>query len=43
MHNVENAVPDAAEAGGKKSLKERAIGELEKYAVISHACSPGSR
>jgi len=27
--------PEMAEAGGKKSLKERAVSELEKYAVIS--------
>jgi hypothetical protein len=35
MHNVTNTAPGAAEASGKKSLKERAISELEKYAVIS--------
>jgi hypothetical protein len=32
---VPNVANSAGEAGGKKSLKERAIGELEKYAVIS--------
>jgi hypothetical protein len=35
MQNVANTAAQAAEAGGKKSLKERAVGELEKYAVIS--------
>ena len=35
MHNVTNTAPGAAEAGGKKSLKERAVSELEKYAIIS--------
>jgi hypothetical protein len=32
MENVANTAPGAA--GRKKSLKERAFGELEKYAVI---------
>ena len=35
MQNIENAVPRTAEAGSKKSLKERALSELEKYAVIA--------
>src|SRR5271165_5237539 len=35
MQDVENTAARAAEAGGKKSLKERAVSELEKYAVIS--------
>jgi hypothetical protein len=35
MHNVTTTAPGAAEPGGKKSLKERAVGELEKYALIS--------
>jgi hypothetical protein len=35
MQDVANTVGQAAEAGGKKSLKERAVSELEKYAVIS--------
>ena len=34
MQNVANAAPGTVEAGSKKSLKERALGELEKYAVI---------
>src|SRR5215469_13509298 len=34
MQNIENAVPRTVEAGSKKSLKERALSELEKYAVI---------
>jgi hypothetical protein len=33
--NVANTTPGTAEAGGKKSLEERAVSELEKYAVIS--------
>jgi hypothetical protein len=35
MQNVVNRTPGAAEAGEKKSLKERAVGELERYAVIT--------
>jgi hypothetical protein len=35
MQNVANTTPGTAEAGGKKSLTERAVSELEKYAVIS--------
>jgi hypothetical protein len=35
MQNVANAAPGTVEAGSKKSLKERALGELEKYAVIT--------
>jgi hypothetical protein len=35
MQNVSNTTPGTAEAGGKKSLEERAVSELEKYAVIS--------
>jgi hypothetical protein len=35
MQNVANTAPRTAEPGGKKSLKERAVGELEKYAVIT--------
>lgn len=35
MQNVGNAVPRTVEAGSKKSLKERALSELEKYAVIT--------
>ena len=35
MQNVANAAPGTIETGGKKSLKERALGELEKYAVIA--------
>ena len=34
MQNVANTSPGTAEAGGKKGLKERAVSELEKYAVI---------
>jgi hypothetical protein len=34
MQNAANTTPGAAEAG-KKTLKERAVSELEKYAVIS--------
>jgi hypothetical protein len=33
MQNIAN-VPGTAESG-RKSLKERAVGELEKYAVIT--------
>jgi hypothetical protein len=35
MPNVANTSPGAAEPAAKKSLKERAVSELEKYAVIS--------
>jgi hypothetical protein len=35
MRNVANAAPGTIETGGKKSLKERALGELEKYAVFA--------
>ena len=35
MQNIENAVPRTTEAGSKKSLKERALSELEKYALIT--------
>jgi hypothetical protein len=35
MQNLANTTPGTAEAGGKKSLKKRAVSELEKYAVIS--------
>jgi hypothetical protein len=36
MQNVpKNAASGTAEAGGKKSLKERALSELEKYLVIT--------
>jgi hypothetical protein len=35
MKNVANTAPGAAETGTKKSLKERAVGELERYVVIS--------
>jgi hypothetical protein len=35
MQNVANAPPGTVEAGSKKSLKQRALGELEKYAVIT--------
>ena len=35
MQNVGNAAPRTVEAGSKKSLKERALSELEKYAVIT--------
>ena len=35
MQNVATAARGAVETGGKKSLKERALGELEKYAVIT--------
>ena len=34
MHNLPNTSAGAAEPAGKKGLKERAVGELEKYAVI---------
>jgi len=35
MQNVANTAAQATEVGSKKSLKERAVSELEKYAVIS--------
>jgi hypothetical protein len=35
MQNVANAAPGTVEANSKKSLKERALGELEKYVVIT--------
>jgi hypothetical protein len=35
MQSVANTTPGTAEARGKKSLKERAVSELEKYAIIS--------
>lgn len=38
MQDIVNAAPDLAGIGGeggKKSLKERAVGELEKYAIIT--------
>jgi hypothetical protein len=35
MQNVANAAPGMADSGGKKSLKERAVSELERYAVIT--------
>jgi len=35
MPNVANTVSGAAKAGGKKSLKERGVEELEKYAIIT--------
>jgi hypothetical protein len=35
MQNVVNAASGTVEAGSKKILKERALGELEKYAVIT--------
>jgi len=35
MQNVPNTARGAAEAGGKRSLKERAVSELKRYAVIS--------
>ncbi len=35
MQSVANAAPGTVDAGGKKSLKQRALGELEKYAVIT--------
>jgi hypothetical protein len=34
MQNAANTAPETAVAGAKKSLKERAVSELEKYAVI---------
>ena len=35
MQNVASATSGSAEASNKKSLKERARGELEKYVVIT--------
>jgi hypothetical protein len=35
MQNVANAAPGATAAESKKGLKERAVGELERYAVIT--------
>jgi hypothetical protein len=35
MKNVANAAPRTVEADSKKSFKERALGELEKYVVIT--------
>ena len=35
MPNVTNTSPEPAEPGIKKGLKERAVGELERYAVIT--------
>jgi len=35
MQNVANAAPGTVEAGSKRSLKERALGEFEKYAIIT--------
>jgi hypothetical protein len=35
MHNVGSATPRTVEPGSKKSLQERALSELEKYAVIT--------
>jgi len=35
MPNVANAASGVAKAGGKKSLKERGVEELEKYAIIA--------
>jgi hypothetical protein len=35
MPNVANTAADPAEADGKKSLEERAVGELKEYAVIT--------
>lgn len=35
MGNVTGSAPGAAGPGGKKSLKERAVGELEKFVVIA--------
>jgi hypothetical protein len=35
MQNVTNKTPGTAEADGKRNLRERALGELEKYAVIA--------
>jgi hypothetical protein len=35
MQNIPNAAPATAEAGSKKSLKDRALGEIQKYVVIT--------
>ena len=35
MQNVAHMAREETGAGGKKSLRERAVGELEKYAVIA--------
>jgi hypothetical protein len=35
MQNAAKAVPGTVAAGSKKGLKERALGELEKYALIT--------
>ena len=35
MQNVANTTSGTAEAGEKKSLTERVVSELERYAVIS--------
>jgi hypothetical protein len=35
MQNLANSAPGATAVGGKKSLRERAVSELEKYAVIT--------
>ena len=35
MQNVPNTPPGVAETGAKKSLKERAVSELERYAIIT--------
>ena len=35
MQNLANTSPGTAEPAGKKSLKDRAVSELEKYAVIT--------
>ena len=35
MQNVAKTAPQAGQAGDKKNLKERAVSELERYAVIS--------
>ena len=48
MQNLAKTAPGTAEVGGKKSLKERAVSELEKYAVVRFMSSrkrfgPGSK
>ena len=35
MQNVANATSGSAEAGDRKSLKEHARGELEKYVIMT--------
>jgi hypothetical protein len=35
MRNIASSLPGTAESGGKKSLKERAVRELERYAIIT--------